>query len=143
MTVSRAARRAGLTAKAVRLYESKGLLEPAPRTDAGYRLYQDKDVEMLRFVRQARALGLNLAEIREIIDLERGGAQPCGRVLGIVNARLKEVELALRDLRALRRGLQRARNTATDSQARGNHAVVCQIIESATGRDGSLILSPR
>ncbi len=133
MTVSRAARRAGLTAKAVRLYESKGLLEPAPRTDAGYRLYQDKDVEMLRFVRQARALGLNLAEIREIIDLERGGAQPCGRVLGIVNARLKEVEVALRDLRALRRGLQRARNRASDSQARGNHAVVCQIIESATG----------
>ncbi len=38
MTVGRAARRAGLTPKAVRLYESKGLLDPAPRTDAGYRL---------------------------------------------------------------------------------------------------------
>ncbi len=132
MTVGRAARRAGLTPKAVRLYESKGLLEPAPRTDAGYRLYQDEDVEVLRFVRQARALGLNLAEIGEIIDLQRHGAQPCGRVLGLVETRLKEVDRALRDLRALRRTLQRAREAATDSQARGNDAVVCRIIESAT-----------
>ncbi len=133
MTVSRAARRAGLTPKAVRLYESKGLLDPAPRSDAGYRLYQDEDVEVLRFVRQARALGLNLAEIREIIGLQRDGAQPCGRVLGIVDTRLKEVDRALRDLRALRRTLQRAREAANDSQARGDDAVVCRIIESATG----------
>ncbi len=132
MTVSRAARRAGLTPKAVRLYESKGLLDPAPRTDAGYRLYQDEDVEVLRFVRQARALGLNLAEIGEIIDLQRRGAQPCGRVLGLVETRLKEVDRALRDLRALRRTLHRARDAATDSQARGDDAVVCRIIESAT-----------
>jgi DNA-binding transcriptional MerR regulator len=130
MTVGRAARRAGLTPKAVRLYESKGLLDPAPRTDAGYRLYQDEDVEVLRFVRQARALGLNLAEIGEIIDLQRHGAQPCGRVLSLVETRLKEVDRALRDLRALRRTLQGAREAATDSQARGDAAVVCRIIES-------------
>jgi DNA-binding transcriptional MerR regulator len=132
MTVGRAARRAGLTPKAVRLYESKGLLDPAPRTDAGYRLYQDEDVEVLRFVRQARALGLNLAEIGEIIDLQRHGAQPCGRVLSLVETRLKEVDRALRDLRALRRTLQGAREAATDSQGRGDDAVVCRIIESAT-----------
>ncbi len=134
MTVSRAARRAGLTPKAVRLYESKGLLDPAPRSGAGYRLYQDADVEVLRFVRQARALGLNLAAIREIIDLQRQGAQPCGRVLGIVDTRLGEVDLALRDLRALRRALQSARDAARDSQTRGHGAVVCRIIESAGER---------
>jgi MerR family transcriptional regulator, copper efflux regulator len=133
MTVSRAARRAGLTPKAVRLYESKGLLHPAPRTEAGYRLYRDDDVQVLRFVRQARALGLNLADIREIIDLQRDGAQPCGRVLGLVDARLNEVDRALRDLRALRRTLQRARAAAGASQARGDDAVVCRIIESADG----------
>ncbi len=131
MTVGRAARRAGLTPKAVRLYESKGLLEPALRTDADYRLFQEEDVEVLRFVRQARALGLNLAEIREIIDLQRDGAQPCGRVLGIVDTRLKEVDRALRDLRALRRALQRARAAAGVGKARGDDAVVCRIIESA------------
>lgn len=133
MMVSRVARRAGLTPKAVRLYESKGLLDRAPRTEAGYRLYQDQDVQVLRFVRQARALGLNLADIREIIDLQRHGAQPCGRVLGIVDTRLKEVDRALRDLRALRRALKRARAAASDSRARGNDAVVCRIIESANG----------
>ncbi len=131
MTVGRAARRAGLTPKAVRLYENKGLLDRAPRTEAGYRLYQDDDVEVLRFVRQARALGLNLAEIREIIDLERQGAQPCGRVLGIVDQRLKEIDRALRDLRSLRRTLRHAQQTAKEAQTEGQPAVVCRIIESA------------
>ncbi len=45
MTVSRAARRAGLTPNAVGLYENKGLLDPAPRSGAGHRLYQDQDVD--------------------------------------------------------------------------------------------------
>jgi len=133
LTVSRAARRAGLTPKAVRLYERKGLLTPAPRTEAGYRLYQDQDVAVLQFVRRARALGLNLGDIREIIDLQRHGAQPCGRVLGIVDARLQEVDQALRDLRALRTALRKARAATTESQARGDAAVVCRIIESSDG----------
>src|SRR5260370_37777367 len=106
MTVGRAARRAGLTAKAVRLYESKGLLDPAPRTGAGYRLYQDADVEVLRFVRQARALGLHLAEIGEIIDLQPHWAHPCGRVLSLGGARLQAVARALRALRARRPTLE-------------------------------------
>ncbi len=131
LTVSRAAHRAGLTPKAVRLYESKGVLEPAPRTRAGYRLYDSADVAVLRFVRQARALGLNLGEIREIIDLQRHGAQPCGQVLAIVDSRLKEVDQALRDLRVLRRTLRHAQETALQSQSRGQPAVVCRIIESA------------
>ncbi len=131
LTVSRAARHAGLSSKAVRLYESKGLLDPAPRTRAGYRLYNSEDVAVLRFVRQARALDLSLGEIREIIDLQRHGAQPCGHVLGIVESRLKEVEQALRDLRALRRTLRQAKETALESQSLGQPVVVCRIIESA------------
>jgi len=133
MTVGRAARRAGLTPKAVRLYENKGLLEPTPRTQAGYRLYDGEDVAVLRFVRQARALDLSLADIREIIDLQRLGAQPCGHVLRIVESRLKEVEQTLQDLRALRRTLRRAKETALQSQNQGQPAVVCRIIESSDG----------
>ncbi len=139
MTVGQAARRAGLTPKAIRLYEGKGLVAPAPRTQAGYRLYQEQDVQRLQFVRQARTLGLNLAEIREVIDLQRGGAQPCERVLGIVEARLEEIDRAVRDLQGLKRVLRRARETARQSRSRGAGAVICRIIESAGVGIGSEI----
>lgn len=137
LTVSQAARRAGLSPKAVRLYEGKGLLDPVPRTQAGYRLYRQQDVDVLRFVRQARALGLKLGDIGEIIDLQRQGGQPCQRVLGIVEARLKEIDQALQDLRALRRTLRQARETALQSQDQGQAAVVCRIIESVVD-DGKI-----
>lgn len=131
VTVGRASQRTGLTDKAIRLYESKGLLDPAARTEAGYRTYTDADVDILRFIRQAKALGLRLDEIRDIIDLQRGGAQPCGKVLQLVNSHLREIDRTMADLRALRRSLTSARRAAAEGSRKGETAVVCRIIESA------------
>ncbi len=130
LTVGQAAGDAGLSPKAIRLYEARGLLPPADRTPSGYRTYSDHDVAVLHFIRQAKALGLRLAEIKEIIDLQRRGAQPCQQVLRIVESRVHEIDRTVRDLRALRRGLQRARQAAREGQSRGRKTVVCQIIES-------------
>lgn len=54
MTVGTAAKAAGVSAKAVRLWEAKGLLPPAERTQAGYRLFSNNDVAVLQFIRQAK-----------------------------------------------------------------------------------------
>ncbi len=131
VTVGEAARRAGLTEKAVRLYESKGLLEPAERTQAGYRTYTDADIDILRFIRQARALGLRLEEIKDVIGLQRDGAQPCQKVLQLVDSHLQEIDRTVADLKALRRSLMGARRAAEQSNRNGEPVVVCQIIESA------------
>lgn len=80
MTVGAAAKAVGVSAKAVRLWEAKGLLLPAERTDSGYRVFTDDDLDVLRFIRKAKALDLTLSEIKDIIDLQRGGATPCARV---------------------------------------------------------------
>lgn len=131
LTVGAAAKAAGVSAKAVRLWESKGLLPPAERTAAGYRLFTDADVGVLRFIRQAKTLGLHLSEIKDILDLQRGGATPCTRVTELLDGRIAEIDRTLADLRALRRSLASARHTARDVQRRGEHAVVCQLIEHA------------
>lgn len=136
VTVGRAARRAGLTPKAVRLYEARGLLPAAQRTGSGYRLYSERDVELLRFIRQARALSLSLEEIKEIIDLRREGFCPCGRVTDLVDRHLERVDQALGDLGALREMLLQARAMAASGSNGVQDAVICQIIESqhqATG----------
>ena len=130
MTVGAAAEAAGVSAKAVRLWEAKGLLPAAERTEAGYRVFTEHDLDVLRFVRQAKTLGLHLDEIKEILDLQRGGEQPCGRVLALLDAHLADIDQRLHDLNRLRQSLSRARATATSARRHGHNAVVCQIIET-------------
>ena len=57
MNIGDAAAAAGVTPKMIRHYESLGLMPQAQRTDAGYRLYGERELAMLRFIRQARSLG--------------------------------------------------------------------------------------
>ncbi|WP_298800433.1 MerR family transcriptional regulator [uncultured Pseudonocardia sp.] len=132
ITIGAAARAAGVSAKAVRLWESKGLLPPAERTESGYRQFSDTDLDILRFIRRAKTLGLSLPEIKNIIDLQRDGATPCGRVTELLDTHLAEIDRTLRELRALRRSLDHARRAARDTARRGEPATVCRIIENAT-----------
>lgn len=131
MTVGRAARCAGLTPKAVRLYEARGLLPPARRTESGYRVYSDHDVQVLRFIRQARALSLSLEEIKEIIDHRRRGTCPCGTVTRLLDHHLERVERTLDDLQSLRNTLRQAKAAAESGLVSVQNAVVCQIIEGS------------
>ena len=136
ITVGEAARRAGMSPKAVRLYEAKGILPPAQRTESGYRTYSEHDVQVLRFVRRARALGLRLEEIGRILDLQRQGAQPCGTVVQRLDGHLRHVDRAIKELRALRKDLAAALAVAKSSVERGDDVVVCPIIESSPGDEG-------
>lgn len=137
MTVGAAADAARVSAKAVRLWESKGLLPPAERTAAGYRLFSEDDIAVLRFIRQGKALDLSLAEIKDILDLQRNGAAPCDRVIGLLDDHLADIDRTLTDLRQLRRTLHTVRSTARESQRRGETAAICAIIETSSGGQGS------
>lgn len=131
MTVGRAAALTGLSPKAVRLYEHKGLLPEAERTDAGYRLFTADDLAVLHFIRQAKTLDLTLEEIKDVLDLQRCGEQPCARVTAILDAHIAGIDRKLADLRRLRRSLLGARRAAGTARRDGRDAVVCQIIENA------------
>ncbi len=69
MNIGEAAAAAGVSAKMIRHYEQIGLLPEAERSEAGYRLYGDREVSVLRFVRQSRHLGFSVAQIAELIGL--------------------------------------------------------------------------
>jgi MerR family transcriptional regulator, heat shock protein HspR len=68
--ISVAAERADLPIQNLRVYERRGLLEPA-RTDGGTRLYSEADIVLLRRIAELLAEGLNLAGIRRVLELER------------------------------------------------------------------------
>ncbi|MEO7573441.1 MAG: MerR family transcriptional regulator [Acidimicrobiales bacterium] len=86
-TIGQAANAAEITTRAARLYEARGLVEPAERTSAGYRVFTDENVEAFAFVRRARALGLSLDGIAEISAITQSGA-PCDRTRALLAERL-------------------------------------------------------
>ncbi len=102
LLVGQVAARSGLTRKALRLYESAGILPPPHRTAAGYRVYDDRALALLAFVARARRLGFTLAEIREIVAIRRAGGMPCSHVRSLVRRKVAELERMLADLSAVR-----------------------------------------
>jgi MerR family copper efflux transcriptional regulator len=125
-TIGQAARAAGVTARAVRLYESKGLVAPAERSPSGYRVFTDEHVETLAFIRQGRRLGLSLDAITEIMDVAEHGT-PCDRTRALLAERLVQIDRALADLHALRQSIERAAKAEVDA----SHTRRCALIEAA------------
>ncbi|TMG01867.1 MAG: heavy metal-responsive transcriptional regulator [Chloroflexi bacterium] len=99
------ARESGVSVKALRYYETLGLVSPSGRTEAGYRLYSDDSLDRLRFVRQAQALGLPLRDIGEIIRIREGGRTPCEHVRGLVARQITALDAKVEQLDDLRRRL--------------------------------------
>lgn len=67
--MSVAAELAGLHPQTLRLYERKGLLEPA-RSDGGNRRYSDADLARMRRIGELTGIGINLEGVRRILDLQ-------------------------------------------------------------------------
>lgn len=129
LTIGQAAKAAGVSRKAVRVYERHGLLSSAQRSASGYRLYDRTHVELLTFIRRARLLGLHLDDIREVITVHASGERPCAAVRGMLDARIAEIDAVVAGLLALRSTLSDALQRAGQRQA--SPAVVCGIVEDA------------
>ena len=70
MTISKAARAAGVGVETIRFYERKGLInQPLKPVDAGFRVYAEETVQRVRFIRQAQQIGFTLREIDELLAL--------------------------------------------------------------------------
>jgi MerR family transcriptional regulator, copper efflux regulator len=72
LRISEVAERTGLSTATLRYYETVGLVATPPRSDGGYRLYDQRVVDRLAFIVRAKQLGLNLEEIRELVEVWDG-----------------------------------------------------------------------
>ncbi len=134
MTVGEAAKAVGVSPKAIRVWESRGLIPQIQRTATGYRTFTETDLASLRFIRQAKALGLTLAEIGDVLDLRQAGASPCGRVVQAIDAHLSAIDRSIADLVQLRTTLAATRTAAESDCPDEGGAGVCHLIERNAGR---------
>lgn len=102
LLIGELARRAGVTAPAIRYYEQIGLLPSAQRSATGYRRYSDTALEELQFIRKAQGLGFSLEEIGQILQLSRSGQGPCAHVLSLAHQHLAAVDERIKRLQKFR-----------------------------------------
>lgn len=130
MQIGKLAKQAGVTVQTVRFYERRGLLPSPKRRESGFRLYGEDDVRRLRFIRQAKALGFSLDEIKEFLQMRKRGLCPCTDVIKLGEQHLRDVERQIADLTKFREGLSRAvRKWKKSGQQKIEADAFCTLIE--------------
>jgi Cu(I)-responsive transcriptional regulator len=119
LTIGTLAKRTGTKVQTVRYYEQIKLLPEPGRTEGGQRRYDEGDLDRLAFIRHARQLGFTLEAIREMLDLSDNPDRSCADVDRIAQRQLREVEIRIDRLEALRKELRRmltecSRDTVAD-----------------------------
>ena len=118
LNASDAARRLGISSKALRLYEQRGLLAPV-RSEAGWRAYGQKDMDRASEIVALRALGFSLAQVARVLTGDARGLEPAlASHQTTLEARLRELVDALDRLRGLRGDLARGQAPTAAELAR-------------------------
>ena len=118
------AQHTGVTIRALRHYESLGLLKPSHRSSAGHRLYGRRDVERLQQIRSLRQLGLSLTEIREcLVDRRMSVRKVVTLHLDRARTMLGAQQTLVRRLESLKARLDSTRDVPVEEFARTVEAI--------------------
>jgi len=117
MTIGELAKSSGVNAKLIRHYESIGLVPKASRTDSGYRIYSEKDIQFLKFIKRARGLGFSMKEIKKLIGLWRNKSRASKEVKALALTHIKTLETKILEMQEMADSLRLlARNCHGDAR---------------------------
>ena len=106
MNIGEAAKASGVSAKMIRHYEAIGLIGAAQRTDAGYRVYSEREVQVLQFIHRGRALGFSLDQIKTLLALWQDKQRASKDVRAMARQHIDELDRKIADMQAMRRTLE-------------------------------------
>ena len=119
----------GVTPDTIRYYERQRLLPKAERTAGGFRTYDASAVARIEFVRRAKAHGLTLREIRELVSYQASaGRDGCQSVHDLLSRKLKELDSRRVELEAFSATLSHYL-TLCERALQGRSTVECPVVE--------------
>lgn len=131
MKIGELAAQAGSNPETIRYYERIGLLPAPARTGGNYRDYAPQHLDRLSFIRHARGLGFEIADIRSLLELGQDSERDCADVDRITSGHLRAVERKIEQLEQLRSELERML-----TQCRGGQVAHCRIMETLSDHGG-------
>jgi Cu(I)-responsive transcriptional regulator len=133
LNIGRAAEASGVSAKMIRHYEAIGLLPAAGRTVAGYRIYREGDVHILKFIRRARDMGFSMKEIAALVGLWQNRRRASGDVKKLAARHMQQLDEKIRELQAMRDSLSHLAN-----HCHGDDRPDCPILDDLAAPDHSV-----
>lgn len=130
MNIGQAAIASGVSAKTIRYYEDTGLIPTAGRSHAGYRVYDQNDVQTLRFIHRARQLGFPVASVKQLLALWQDRNRSSAEVRALA---LAQVHLLREKLAALREMERSLNHLARHCQ--GDDRPECPILDDLATRE--------
>lgn len=127
MNIGQASMASGVTTKMIRYYDEIGLVEPASRTDANYREYEERQINELRFIKRARSLGFSMEEITQLLSLWRDGRRPSREVKAIADRHLADLDARIAEMQGMADTLRHLSHCCA-----GNERPECPILTDLT-----------
>jgi len=124
LDIGRASKASGVSVKMIRHYEAIGLLKDVARTFANYRVYSDKDIHTLRFIKRARMLGFSVDDIRELLSLWQNKSRPSASVKKIAAGHMEDLKRKIAEMQSMLTTLQHLTHNC-----HGDNRPDCPILE--------------
>jgi MerR family copper efflux transcriptional regulator len=105
LKIGEVANRSGVSPKTIRFYEEAGIIKRAARGENHYRTYGEADIQTLRFIQRARALGFPLKDISKLLELYRNGQRASGAVKKLALEHVAELDRKIAEMTAIRNAI--------------------------------------
>jgi len=117
MKIGKLAKLSDCPIQTIRYYEKERLIDPPRRSEGNFRLYDTHALSRLKFIKHCRTLGITLGEIRQLLDLQKTPSSSCKEVTNIIDNRLEDVVVRIKELQQLEIELQNLRTTCSNETA--------------------------
>jgi DNA-binding transcriptional MerR regulator len=133
MKIGELAKQTDVSVGTLRYYESLGLIQPAERSESGYRYYIDAAVQKIQFIKKAQALQFSLTEIKQILVIREQGNPACATVRGLLNEKIDHVDRQIQQLHEFKSELKEYRDEwAKRPLDQPDQPQICSLIEAMT-----------
>ena len=116
MKIGELAKLTACSVQTIRYYEKEGLLDSIKRSEGNFRLYDNRAVKQLMFIKHCRSLDITLSEIRQLIELRDFPETTCNNINALVDRHTKQVDLRIEELKELKRQLKILRRKCTNGR---------------------------
>jgi len=129
--IGEVARRANVNKETVRYYEKRDLIPKPDRRRSGYRIFTQRHIDQIRFIKRAQELGFTLSEIKELLDLRMDDNTTCSEIKREAQAKYQDVAEKIEDLQRIKETLTDLIDTCSAEGPVGD----CPILEALEGKN--------